>query len=220
MLRQARAFARAQGGTWRVYAALSKQIVDKEQVERMTLLDRVVLLDRLLKSEVPETGVMLLNRGLYVEQARALQRSFPRIHCLYFLLGYDKLVQIFDPRYYSDRDSTLRELFARAHLLVAPRGSDGEPAIHQLLERPENRPFARAVHTLALPAAYRSLSSTQARQGQADQSAVLPPLVRAFLSSARPYEAPRLDASGNTRDIYGERTRALQESLSAAYSGT
>jgi nicotinic acid mononucleotide adenylyltransferase len=220
MLRQARAFARSRGGTWSIYAALSKRIVDKEQVERMTILDRVVLLERLVKSELHEVGVMLLNRGLYVEQAQAIQQSFPQVRQLYFLLGYDKLVQIFDPRYYSERESTLRELFARARLLVAPRGSEGEQAIRQLLARPENRPYAWAVHPLALPAAYRAISSSQVRQRSAEASAILPPLVQAFLANASPYEQPQQDASGGTRDIYAERTQALQQAFSAVYDGT
>ena len=94
MLRQARVFARKQGGDWQVYAALSKYSVDKEAVERMTLLDRVVLLERVLKSQGSHAGIMLLNRGLYVEQARGLRAAFPRARRLLFLVGFDKIVQI------------------------------------------------------------------------------------------------------------------------------
>ena len=37
------------------------------------------------------------------------------------IYGYDKVVQIFDPRYYDDRDAALDRLFALSSLLVAPR---------------------------------------------------------------------------------------------------
>ena len=37
---------------------------------------------------------------------------------LTLLVGYDKVVQILDPKYYDDRDAALHELFALARLLV------------------------------------------------------------------------------------------------------
>src|SRR5579859_718370 len=86
MLRQARADAsRHTGRRWQVYAALSKHIVDKEAVERMTLLDRVVLLERVLAQHVRYAGIMLLNRGLYVEQAQGIRAAFPQVQRLSFL---------------------------------------------------------------------------------------------------------------------------------------
>src|SRR5579884_867101 len=150
MLKQARKVASRRGGRWRVYAALSRQIVDKETVERMTLLDRVVLLERVLSKQVRHAGILLLNRGLYVEQARGIRAAFPQVRRLYFLVGFDKIVQIFDARYYTERDAALHELFALAELLVAPRGSDGEAQLKELLARSENRPFAGHVHALPL----------------------------------------------------------------------
>lgn len=212
MLRQARRVAELRyGGRWRVYAALSRQIVDKEAVERMTLLDRVVLLERVLKNQVRSAGILLLNRGLYVEQAEGIRAAFPGARRLYFLLGFDKIVQILDPRYYTDRDASLRELFALAHLLVAPRGDDGELELKELLARPENRSFAGYIHALPLDARYRDISSTQARQeGRAE---AVPAEARDFIQRTRPYAAPmRLDG-GVERDLYAERARQLRTLL-------
>ena len=209
MLRQARAWARQRyGGRWQVYAALSRQIVDKEAVERMTLLDRVVLLERVLEKQVRHAGILLLNRGLYVEQAQGIRAAFPRVRRLHFLIGFDKLVQIFDARYYTDRDAALRELFALAQLLVAPRGSDGEDQVKDLLARPENRPFAGYVHSLPLEARYRDMSSTSVRQGM--RSDEVPAEVYNFIQRTRPYAPPERLSDGTERDAYAERTRALQ----------
>src|SRR5579872_6975178 len=73
--------------TVQLFAAMSKLTVDKEHVERPLMLDRVILLDDLLKRRLPHTGVMLFNRGLYVEQAEAVHRCFSKVKKLYFLIG-------------------------------------------------------------------------------------------------------------------------------------
>ena len=203
MLREARKFANQRGGHWRVYAALSKQIVDKEAVERMTLLDRAVLLERILKNHVKGAGLLLLNRGLYVEQAEAIRAAFPGVRELYFLLGFDKIVQILDPRYYADRNAALNELFHLACLLVAPRGASGEGELRERLAQPENRPFARYIQPLPLAAKYRDISSTQVRQVQKALLSALPVEARDFITGV---------------DVYAERTQALQKLLSCSYA--
>lgn len=214
MLRQARKFASRRGGRWQVYAAMSKQIVDKEVVERMTLLDRVILLERVLDRHVRGAGILLLNRGLYVEQAQGIRAAFPQVRRLYFLVGFDKIVQILDSRYYADRDVALRELFALARLLVAPRGDDGESELRELLGRDENRPFARFIYLLPLEDRYRDISSTRAREGV--QLSEVPQEARDFIQRTHPYTQPSHLADGTERDFYAERTQELQELLISA----
>ncbi|WP_069803432.1 hypothetical protein [Thermogemmatispora onikobensis] len=189
-----------------VYAALSKQIVDKEHVERPTLLDRLVLLQQLLQHELPGVGLLLFNRGLYVEQAEAVHRSFPGVSRLTFLVGFDKIVQIFDARYYRDRDAALHELFRLAHLLVAPRGSNGEEELRALLARPENRQFADAVQALPFDPAYRDISSTRVRQNPAAHAHEVPSEVLRFVRETHAYEAP---AAPGAPDPYEEHLRAV-----------
>ena len=219
MLRQARAFAsRHNGGRWQVYAALSRLIVDKEAVERMTLLDRVALLERVLASHVRHAGIMLLNRGLYVEQAQGIRAAFPQVRRLSFLMGFDKIVQILDPRYYTERDSALRELFALATLLVAPRGGDGERELRELLARKENRPFAGFVRLLPLEERYRDMSSTHARTSEVLDS--LPREARDFIQYTHPYTSTSREEDGSQRDLYAERTQALQSLLATGFAGT
>jgi len=191
-----------------VYAALSRQIVDKEAVERMTQLDRVVLLERVLAQHVKHAGILLLNRGLYVEQAQGIRAAFPQVRRLRFLVGFDKLVQILDPRYYDERDSELRELFALARLLVAPRGNDGVGELNELLAREENHRFAVFVRLLPLEERYRAMSSTEAREAATLE--IVPREVRDFIQRTRPYEPSVPQADGSERDFYAERTRELR----------
>ncbi|MBX5450717.1 hypothetical protein [Thermogemmatispora sp.] len=189
-----------------VYAAMSKQIVDKEHVERPTLLDRLLLLQQILQQRLAGVGLLLFNRGLYVEQAEAVYRSFPAVSRLTFLVGFDKIVQIFDPRYYHDRDAALHRLFQLARFLVAPRGAAGEEELRALLERPENRQFAEAVQALPFDPAYRDISSTRVRQNPAAHASDVPPEVLRFIQKTHAYEAPAI--SGGS-DPYEEHLRAV-----------
>ncbi|MDE3229808.1 MAG: hypothetical protein KGO05_07985, partial [Chloroflexota bacterium] len=127
--------------------------INKEDVERATLADRLMAARRLAR----ESGdaLLLMRGGLYVEQARAARALLsPGAH-IALIVGFDKVVQIFDPRYYADRELALRELFAEAELVVAPRGDESEGALVALLAQPANRPFAAHVHFCPLAAEYR-----------------------------------------------------------------
>lgn len=212
LLKQARLFAQKHSAT-SLYAAISKRIVDKETVERPTLLDRIDLLDTVLHSYLQDTGIMLFNRGLYVEQAQAVCASFPQVQHLFFLLGFDKIVQIFDPHYYEDRNASLVGLFDIAELLVAPRGSDGEQELDQLLHRPENERFARFVHPLAFDVQYRNISSTQIRQGDAAALQEVPPEVQRFIRETHAYQSPLQRPDGTVIDEYAERVKEMNKLL-------
>ena len=210
MLKQARQFGREHGGM-HVYAAMSKRTTDKETVERPLLVDRILLLDTVLHNHVRHTGILLFNRGLYVEQAEAVRTQFHKVKQLYFLLGFDKIVQIFDARYYENRDKALRELFALAEILVAPRAGAGSAELTALLAQPENKPFARHMHPLPLNASYRDISSSRIRQGVAAHEQDVPPEVQRFMRDTGAYAPPVQLADGSTRDVYGERMKAIRD---------
>lgn len=212
MVKQADDFGRERGGM-SVYAAMNKLTTDKETVERPLLVDRIVLLESVLHSHVPSTGIMLFNRGLYVEQAEAVRAQFSEVQQLYFLLGFDKIVQIFDPHYYQDRDKALRELFALAEILVAPRAGAGTADLNKLLAQPENAPFASHVHSLPLDASYRDISSSRIRQGATAHEQDVPPEVQRFISETGAYDPPQRLADGSTRDVYGERIETIREAI-------
>jgi len=212
MLSQAAHFRRVHGETG-VYAAMSKRTTDKETVERPLLVDRILLLDTVLHNHAPHTGILLFNRGLYVEQAEATRSQYPEVRQLYFLLGFDKIVQIFEARYYEDRDKALRELFTLAEILVAPRAGAGAAELTTLLAQPENAPFARHVHLLPLDASFRDISSSRIRQGVAAHEQDVPPEVRRFIRDTGAYSPPLKAADGSTVDMYGERAKAITEAI-------
>ena len=219
LMKQARDVARFQAWstgkleTVHLYAALSKHIVDKETVERPLLLDRILLLDNLLRRRFPHAGILLFNRGLYVEQAQAVHTSFPQVRRLLFLVGFDKIVQILDPHYYEDRDAALHDLFALAELLVVPRGDEGKQSLDELLQRPENQPFARYIHTLPFDPAYREISSTQVRQRASTHRGEVPREVQQFMRETRAYAPPLRLPDGTEIDFYAERVKLLEKLL-------
>src|SRR5947209_5375681 len=94
LLKQAQRFAHEHEPMY-LYAATSKHTVDKETVERPLLVDRLHLLEVVLNRRLPHAGIMLFNRGLYVEEAEAIRNSFPKVKRILFLVGFDKIVQIY-----------------------------------------------------------------------------------------------------------------------------
>ncbi len=196
-----------------LYAAMSKLTTDKENVERPLLLDRVILLDTVLQQHLPGTGIMLFNRGLYVEQAEAVRSSFPGVRRLFFLLGYDKIVQILDPHYYEDRTTALNTLFSLAELVVAPRGTANAASLSDLLSQPHNQLFIRYIHALPLSSIYRAISSSSVRQHSAEHLQDIPSEVHRFMSETRAYDPPVRLEDGTEIDYYDERAKRLQALL-------
>jgi nicotinamide-nucleotide adenylyltransferase len=162
---------------------LSKRTVDKERLTGLRLEERLAMLRDLAAAS--GDAVAFVNRGLYVDLARAMRDARPDAAELVFLVGHDKIVQIFDPRYYADRDAALRALFELSRFLVAPRADAGQDELADLLAEPANRPFADRVRPLTLAAHYRDVSSTRARAGA---EAALPPIVRSYLDRRGPLE--------------------------------
>ncbi len=196
-----------------LYAAMSKRITDKEHVNRPLILDRLVLLDNVLQHHLHSAGIMLFNRGLYVEQAQGVHSAFPAVKRLFFLIGYDKIVQILDPHHYKDRDTALNELFSIAEPLVAPRGSDGPDQLHSLLNQPQNKPFTSHIHALPFDTAYRDFSSTRIREHSGEFHNDVPPEVQQFILQTHAYEPPDKPSDGSGVDYYGVRVKALEAAL-------
>ncbi len=217
LLKQAREFAlhhalpETNGSkTVQVYAAMSRHIVDKEHVERPLMLDRIMLLQMILQRHLPGAGIMLFNRGLYVEQAEAVRISFPEVERLFFLIGFDKIMQILDPRY--------NELFKLAELLVAPRGGADAGDLTDLLRQAQNQPFAQYIHALPFDPAYRDISSTRIRQQADEYSHDVPEEVQRFIRETHVYEPPVRQADGTEIDYYGERVKALEALLKEGHA--
>ena len=182
------------------------------------MLDRIMLLQMVLQRHLPGAGIMLFNRGLYVEQAEAVRTSFPEVERLFFLIGFDKIVQILDPRYYENRDAALNELFKLAELLVAPRGGADADDLTDLLRQAQNQPFAPYIHTLPFDPAYRDISSTRIRQQVDEYSHDVPEEVQRFIRETHTYDPPVRQADGTEIDYYGERVKALEALINEGHA--
>jgi nicotinamide-nucleotide adenylyltransferase len=147
--------------------------------------------------------------GLYCDQAEAVARVFPRAD-IAFLVGSDKIVQIFEDRWYEDREESLRRFFQAARLLVSPRADQNDRVAATLAEK-RNAPYASSVSLLPLHPAVGDLSSTRVRgllQSGADASGLVPTPVGAFLAETRAF-APPLNIDGDEVDAYRLRARLV-----------
>lgn len=194
-----------------VFFTLARVTVDKEQVTGMGLEDRLLLLSFYAQRH-RHLGVAAVNRGLYFEQAQAFRTLFgPQVE-LYFIIGMDKLLQIFDPRYYDDREAALRQLFSLTSLLIANRGAMDQQVFLQFLEQPQNRPYRPFLHFFPLPDAVTELSATAIRQTVAAGKAIddrVPPETAVFIAETRAYYPP-LPSGENLIDAYALRLHLLE----------
>jgi nicotinamide-nucleotide adenylyltransferase len=146
---------------------ISRVTVDKERVTHASLPLRMITLAALLQDRLRDAAA-LVNRGLYAEQAVAMRRALPRLERLAFIVGFDKIEQIVDPRYYLNRDAALDQLFRQAEMLVAPRAGRTARDLTALFGKPENRAWAERVHPLPLAREWREISSSAVRQWLAE----------------------------------------------------
>lgn len=209
--------ARHSAGLDALYWVANLVTVDKERVARASLVDR--LLEGEAHARATGDGLLLLAGGLYVEQARAAHALLPVAQAILLIVGFDKAPQIFDPRYYDDRDAALDELFAEAELVVAPRAGDAEADLRALLARPENQRYAGRIHYTPLPERYADDSSTEARELAATEldaaekmrrlRALLTPEGLALATTTCAYEPPRPASASDLGDFYSARQAVI-----------
>ena len=99
----------------------------------------------------------------FIDKAHALRAHFAPDTQIYFLVGHDTLIRIFDPHYYTDMPAELKELFSLCHIVSANRGNQTQDAFYTFMSRPECAPFANRVHPLQLPSSFGNISSTEVR---------------------------------------------------------
>lgn len=138
--------------------------VDKERVQPALLADRLAQLLAYARN-VPGNVVALCSHGLYVDIATALSKWLAPETEVCLLVGFDKIVQILDPRYYTDRAAALATLFdeQRVTLLVGPRADADAADLAHLLAQPEHARYANNVKPVPLAAQYAADSSTEVR---------------------------------------------------------
>jgi len=144
--------------------ALATRTIDKEDSGGLALDERLRLLRAIAEAE-PGLGALVQNRGLYADQALAIRAAWPELEELAFVVGMDKVAQIFDRRYYEDFAGSLASLFRHARLIVAARGTLDRAALEAMLAgEPEASRHAARIDWLELDPRWRELSATAVRE--------------------------------------------------------
>ena len=100
----------------------------------------------------------------FIDKARALRAHYSPNTQIYFLVGHDTLIRIFDPHYYTDMIAELTVLFSLCHIVSANRENLSREVFHRFMSRPECAPFTNRVHPLQLPPSFGNISSTEVRK--------------------------------------------------------
>ena len=189
----------------RVLLTLARHTVGK-QPSGLTPEDRLLSMKALSDGGV---GVAASSHGLYADQAEAARRLYPKAE-ITFLVGSDKIEQIFDPSWYPNREHALERLFSYAGLVVAPRSDQGE-IVKRALDAPENKRWADRVSVLRLHPAVSDLSSTRVRgllRAGADPAGLVPSAVADLLAKMRAFALPII-VGDEEIDAYAVRAQIL-----------
>jgi len=141
---------------------LAKANVDKT-VFGLPLAARLLTLERYTKSR-ERFSVGVSSHGRYIDKVTALKVILPPETEFHFIVGYDTLVRIFDPKYYTDFHAELGELFTEARFVVANRAESDIKTIESFMNQPEIRRYVPYVSCLLLPDVYAYMSSTEVRE--------------------------------------------------------
>jgi len=144
-----------------VLLILARTNVDKP-VEGFPLERRLSLLARFAESR-PTFSVAACSHGRFVDKVEAIQRHYPSETRLAFIVGFDTLVRLFDPKYYADLNTSLSALFGASEFIAANRAPDPPEAVAFFLARPEVAPYAHRIRMIQLPESIAAMSATEVR---------------------------------------------------------
>ncbi len=140
---------------------LAKANVDKDVVG-LPLAGRILTL-KPYAEEHKGVSVGISSHGRYIDKVEALNDIYPDKTEYHFIVGYDTLTRIFDPKYYTNIKSELEYLFSHCCLIVANRDNVDIDTIRQFVTQPSIKPFSSSINYLILPDCYADISSTQVR---------------------------------------------------------
>jgi len=190
-----------------VTSELSRITIDKETVGGLSLEDRMLLM-WLIAGDLGWASVAAVNKGLYFEQAKAFRSLLGDKTRIFFVVGMDKVMQIFDPRYYQDRDKALKGLFTEVQLIAASRGPWDEKKLNEFLSKKENQVYEDRVYPLILSEGLKDLTSTDLRTRIAKGESVqdqLPEVIEKFVDTTGAYRSVYEDRSHLFDLLYGVR---------------
>jgi len=165
-----------------VLLLLAKANVDKV-VFGLPLERRLSLLARFVESR-PAFSVAACNQGRFVDKSQAIRPHYPPGTRLTFVVGFDTLVRLFDPKYYADRDASLSTLFRASDFIAANRAPDPPEAVTAFLARPDAAPYVHRIRVIQLPAEIAAISATSIRTRLARGESVtrlVPPEIESLL---------------------------------------
>jgi nicotinamide-nucleotide adenylyltransferase len=163
--------------------------VDKP-VTGLPLEARLDLLVRYAESR-PSLSVAAVAHGRFVDKLEAIRAAYPAETRVIFLLGFDTLVRLFDPKYYPDRTAALSRLFGGSECIVANRAPAPPSDVDAFLARDEVSPFVQRIHSIQLPADLAEVSATAVRARLAlgrPVADLVPPEIRTALTRERSHE--------------------------------
>ena len=108
-------------------------------------------------------SVAICSHARFVDKITALTPCYAPHTQFYFIVGYDTLVRLFDPKYYSDMHAELQKLFKTCHFIAANREKNDQQALDTFLQKDAILPFKKRVHTISLPPNMAQISSTTVR---------------------------------------------------------
>ncbi|RKU29767.1 hypothetical protein C6497_05340 [Candidatus Poribacteria bacterium] len=108
-------------------------------------------------------SIGISSHGRYIDKIAALKQIYPKHTEFNFIVGYDTLVRIFDPKYYNDIQDELTTLFMECKFIVANRKGVSIHDIKQFLNQPHLRSYQEFIEYINLPDFYADLSSTDIR---------------------------------------------------------
>ncbi|MDE0084629.1 MAG: nicotinate-nicotinamide nucleotide adenylyltransferase [Candidatus Poribacteria bacterium] len=156
---------------------LAKANVDKD-VFGWSLAGRILTLKHYAEKH-NDVSIGLSSHGRYIDKVEALRAVYPVDTEFHFIVGYDTLVRIFDPKYYTDIQTELQYLFSQCCFIAANRDHVDIETIKEFLAQPALQSYKSSIAYLILPEFYAEVSSTEVRQriAQGDNISHLVPLV-------------------------------------------
>ncbi len=161
---------------------LAKSNVDKD-VYGLPLAGRMLILKAYAETQ-PYISIGVSSHGRYIDKVSALKTIYPPQTDFSFIVGYDTLVRIFDPKYYKNLHEELQLLFSQCRLIAANREETDISAIQQFLSQTSIQAYRQHVDYLLLPDDYAEISSTDVRRRLENGkpiSHLVPPIVAEFL---------------------------------------
>lgn len=161
---------------------LAKSNVDKD-VYGLPLAGRMLILKAYAETQ-PNISIGVSSHGRYIDKVSALKSIYPSQTDFSFIVGYDTLVRIFDPKYYKNLHEELQHLFSQCRFIAANREGADIGAIQQFLSQTSIHAYRQYVDYLLLPDDYAEISSTDVRRRVENGESIshlVPPIVAEFL---------------------------------------